>query len=1202
MTISFSGLASGLDTSSWVEALTSLRRAKVTTLETKKQEIETSRDALNTIKSFFNAFRTSIEKVTDAKFGIATMDIFQQNIATSTDLSKLTASASTEAEEASYNIKVYNKANATEASSTYNSTVTTVATATEASTLKSLTIEDSIHSGTIFVTVDGVTRSLNVNENETINSFVNKLNNIGVDASYNESSGKLNLNVSLSDIEEGSTNIINALHLDGVNEGYQSQALQYATTITNTDTATLSTKLSELGTGVSFNNKDAQGFESVLITNSSGQEFELKVNENTTIGNFIDSLNNAGLYASLSNSGILEITGGEITGGTFNANEVFGLSQDTNSAMVVCNALTTTILTPDVINLQTRIVEDLGVTRGYYEISTPEGTNFYNKIYSGMTVADLMSDLGNHGITAVLDGANGIISITGGTLRTLTDSEVQTLCNDVTIQEPDTTSRKGTNFLTCLGYNSGNTQLNFNNVYTYNNIVPPQVEIGAISSETKLSDIISGTNFKEGIITVVKNGVQHNLSVNGNDTLGGFMDTLSTYGFESVLNDQGQLIIQSTGDSRLQTYTVNPSDASNILDIIGANASNWNTSNTYLSNGLNVITTEDSYIDANEDTLLSNLTRIAQKNSSGEVTTTSSVNQSYITNLNGNLELIVDGESNLIAISSDETIGTLLNKFRALGLEATIGDGKITIHSGYKELSVNTPTSGGSSILSSGLLAYNSDIGGYVSSTDSIISTTYSNESLSASSWADSSSKLGVLNISSGTFSVYRDGMKALINVSSGETFESLQNKINNELKSKYGNATGDIKLKYDQGYLTMYSEAGVAVTSGSSTDTSNITSVLGLHATDDGTVQSSCEMYKANISTKLTTDGAFRLANITTGTFTVGNDTFTIDSSTTINDVLTMINTSTDSGAVAYWDDFYGKLVIQSKVAGATLVNIEAGTSNFTDVMGFTASERDNSNNITSTTLNTEAQVLGSNAMFTVNGTLYSSNSNTIGSDITRIQGLTLNLKDVTESDEEITITVKRDVESVSTAMSDVVTAYNDLMEAVDEAIASGGSLSDQTSLKMIRNQIRSYMTGSLGGSYYRNLDAIGISVDAASSSNISTSTESITKLSFNEEKFKDAFTYNNTGIKYLLLGDNLNNGIFSKIEDLIENALKGVSGYFDTQKVSYNTQISTLNQQITKANKEIAIYQEQLESKFQTMDMLISNMQQQYTSFLSS
>ena len=52
MTISFSGLASGLDTSSWVESLVALKQAKIDTLEEEKETVLLSKETLDNIKSF----------------------------------------------------------------------------------------------------------------------------------------------------------------------------------------------------------------------------------------------------------------------------------------------------------------------------------------------------------------------------------------------------------------------------------------------------------------------------------------------------------------------------------------------------------------------------------------------------------------------------------------------------------------------------------------------------------------------------------------------------------------------------------------------------------------------------------------------------------------------------------------------------------------------------------------------------------------------------------------------------------------------------------------------------------------------------------------------------------------------------------------------------------------------------------------------
>ena len=137
MTISFSGLASGLDTTSWVESLVKLKQAKVTTLQQQKESAVLSRDTLTSIRTFFNSFRSVLQKITDSKFNINTnLDLFAQNIATSAKMSVLTANATTEAEEASYKVKVDKLATKTQAVSEYKGTTTIVEKTTATSDTK----------------------------------------------------------------------------------------------------------------------------------------------------------------------------------------------------------------------------------------------------------------------------------------------------------------------------------------------------------------------------------------------------------------------------------------------------------------------------------------------------------------------------------------------------------------------------------------------------------------------------------------------------------------------------------------------------------------------------------------------------------------------------------------------------------------------------------------------------------------------------------------------------------------------------------------------------------------------------------------------------------------------------------------------------------------------------------------------------------
>ena len=182
MSISFSGLASGLDTTSWIKSLTALKQAKVTVLQEERETILVQKDKLSTIKSFFASFRSTIEKITDAKFNIAQMDLFAQNLAISSNLKVLTATATDKAKEGTYEIKVNNLATNTKAVSKYNHTTTTVDTKTaiDESLLINLSYDDGgnkefVQAGVIGVTVDGIERAIVLKESDTMTSFVEKL-------------------------------------------------------------------------------------------------------------------------------------------------------------------------------------------------------------------------------------------------------------------------------------------------------------------------------------------------------------------------------------------------------------------------------------------------------------------------------------------------------------------------------------------------------------------------------------------------------------------------------------------------------------------------------------------------------------------------------------------------------------------------------------------------------------------------------------------------------------------------------------------------------------------------------------------------------------------------------------------------------------------------------------------------------------------
>ena len=306
------------------------------------------------------------------------------------------------------------------------------------------------------------------------------------------------------------------------------------------------------------------------------------------------------------------------------------------------------------------------------------------------------------------------------------------------------------------------------------------------------------------------------------DTIGTLMDQLALYGFESVLNENGQLILKNTGNSLLQKYT-GTGQASNALELLGIDLNNWIQTNTYESETLNVVTTTTIDSDVTRDTLLAKLgvttgeyyiynngVKYTAYISTGEtmgsfldtlksfgietslvsdgdssILTIIGSGDSYITKSNsttnasnvveklfgsnnhntsykyegleqtstlvttftaatedtllsyfnkpwgsdtlkaeGSLAIIVNGENAKIEITENETFGSLIKKFEALGLEASMtSDGQLIIQSGFDTFTIDQANTD-SSIMATIGLQYHQDLGGFAASSETTKATT----------------------------------------------------------------------------------------------------------------------------------------------------------------------------------------------------------------------------------------------------------------------------------------------------------------------------------------------------------------------------------------------------------------------------------------------------------------------------------------------
>ena len=216
--IQFSGLTTGLDTSSWVSALTALKNAKVQTLQEEKSAVIGIKDVVSSIKTYFTSFRNSLERLTDAKFGTDSLDMFVQNLANSSNPSKVTASATSAAARDTYEVGVTQVASSTKANTAVRRTVTVTQTASGTTKLSVIGVQEG------YVSINN--KEIQITNSDTINSLVEKMNDIGINASYDEDKGRFTIASDIYQIDDGITNMISSLKLEiSLVDGEQSKQL-----------------------------------------------------------------------------------------------------------------------------------------------------------------------------------------------------------------------------------------------------------------------------------------------------------------------------------------------------------------------------------------------------------------------------------------------------------------------------------------------------------------------------------------------------------------------------------------------------------------------------------------------------------------------------------------------------------------------------------------------------------------------------------------------------------------------------------------------------------------------------------------------------------------------------------------------------------------------------------------------------------------
>ena len=105
----------------------------------------------------------------------------------------------------------------------------------------------------------------------------------------------------------------------------------------------------------------------------------------------------------------------------------------------------------------------------------------------------------------------------------------------------------------------------------------------------------------------------------------------------------------------------------------------------------------------------------------------------------------------------------------------------------------------------------------------------------------------------------------------------------------------------------------------------------------------------------------------ISTGTFSINGNELTIDSNTTINDLFTEINGDEKYGVGAILDE--NKITLVANRTGNVLIEIAKGSSNFTNVIGFTTGGKMIEDNLVLGSDGSVQVLSGSNSIAAING-----------------------------------------------------------------------------------------------------------------------------------------------------------------------------------------------------------------------------------------
>lgn len=378
----------------------------------------------------------------------------------------------------------------------------------------------------------------------------------------------------------------------------------------------------------------------------------------------------------------------------------------------------------------------------------------------------------------------------------------------------------------------------------------------------------------------------------------------------------------------------------------------------------------------------------------------------------------------------------------------------------------------------------------------------------------------------------------------------------------------------------TSSSSAFSATTSGST-----IAGKYSISVTQLAQAQTLTSGVQSSNTTALGSSDASRTLSIKLSDGTSKDITLTSDqtSLTGMRDAINSANAGVSASIIKTGDGAYRLSLTASKTGEANAVSSVTVTGDDTlqGIVSFDATKTDAENPLT-------VSVKAQDAELTVNNVAITSSTNTISD---ALEGITLNLNDVTSGNQTLTIT--QDTSKASTAISNFVDAYNNLLDqftsltkytAVDVGSdtqdSSNGALVGDSTLRTIQTQIKSLLTNTASSSTYKTLAQIGITSDPTSG-----------ELTLDSDKLKTELAKDPAGVKEMIVGDGKTTGITTKLATNLTGWLSS-TGSIQSAKDGVSKTLNNLTEQYNNMNTRINALIARYKTQFTQLDVTMSSL----------